>query len=114
MATHSAEKARNLIYENIDTIMANAQALRAEGTVSLVELLSTAFMADRTKLASVAEMFALAGEQEVSDAALERIADDTWEEVVRGHTDFASWSDMFVAASQTYVRGRLLEGCLDD
>ncbi|HCQ66775.1 MAG TPA: hypothetical protein DIU07_17235 [Rhodobacteraceae bacterium] len=114
MATHSAETARYLIHENVDTIMANAQALRTESAVSLAELLSAGFMANRTKLASASEMFALAGEQEVSDAALAHVADNTWEEAVQGHTDFDNWSDMFFAASQTYAPGWLLEDCLDD
>jgi hypothetical protein len=107
----SASDARALIYDNIDRIMSNAQRLRAEGTVSLPDLLSDAFMVEYTNLPSIDALFALAGETEVSEAALARIPDDRWESLVREHSGFDSWSDMFTAATQRFVRRRLLEGC---
>ncbi len=102
---------RTLVYENIDRIMANAQRFRAEGTVSLTDLLTDDFMAAHTGLGSIAALFSLAGQGEVDDAALARIPDETWERLVRAHTRFGSWEEMFTAASQALVRRRLLEGC---
>ncbi|SNS26690.1 hypothetical protein [Tropicimonas sediminicola] len=107
----SATSARDLIYNNIDRIMANAQRLRAEETVSLVQLLTPDFMTAFTSLPSVAAMFALAGEARVDEAALARIPDAEWERIVRETTAFSSWAEMFEAASQAWVRGRLLDGC---
>ncbi|MDV7144653.1 hypothetical protein R3X27_18390 [Tropicimonas sp. TH_r6] len=102
---------RALVYGNIDRIMANAQKFRAEETVSLIDLLTDDFMAEHTDLDSIGALFALAGEQEVSEDALARIPDEFWEGLVRAHSGFESWSDMFTAATQTLVRQRLLDGC---
>ncbi|PRY20634.1 hypothetical protein CLV78_1127 [Aliiruegeria haliotis] len=107
----AGSNARDLIYNNIDRIMANAQRFRAEGSVSLDHLLDDDFMAKHSRLPSLAEMFALAGEAEVSEQALARIPDDLWDRIVRETSDFATWPEMFSAASQDLVRRRLLEGC---
>lgn len=102
---------RSLVYGNIDRIMANAQKFRAEGTVSLADLLTETFMAEHTDLGSIEALFELAGEAQVSEAALTRIPDARWERLVRTHSSFTSWSEMFTAATQALVRRRLLEGC---
>ena len=88
-----------------------AAEARAEGTVLIVDLLTDDFMGDHTDVDSVGALFSLAGEEEVSEAALSRIPDDLWERLVREHTGFETWSDMFTAATQSLVRRRLLEGC---
>lgn len=109
-----ASDARALVYGNIDRIMANAQRFRAEGTVALTDLLSDEFMAAHSRLPSIGALFSAAGEAEVSEAALSRIPDDLWERIVRRHTGFESWEEMFTRASQELVRRRLLEGCLPE
>lgn len=106
----SAAQARDLIYGNIDIIMNNAQRLQASKTVTLDTLLDDGFMRRHTDFASIKEMFVMAGQSEVSEAALDDIPDYIWQDIVAKYTIFDSWDKMFETASQRYVRACLLDG----
>ncbi|WP_119310062.1 hypothetical protein [Cohaesibacter haloalkalitolerans] len=111
---NSAAKARDLIYSNIDAIMRNSQRLQALETVSLVTLLDEAFMREHCTVKNIAALFALAGQSEVSEQALDAIPDSLWDELVRRHSTFNSWDEMYNKAAQRFVRARLLEGIEQD
>ncbi|WP_373236339.1 hypothetical protein [Cohaesibacter celericrescens] len=90
--------------------MDNSQRLQAEKTVSLTVLLDPQFIQEHTDLNDISEIFALAGQDEVSEESLDKISDAVWQEILVKHSKFSSWEDMFTAASQRFVRSRLLEG----
>lgn len=102
--------ARELIYGNIDAIMANAQRMQRRQSVDLSELLTDEFMRENSSLHSIGALFGLAGQTEVSQDTFDAIEDDHWTRLVRCHTRFSCWDEMFNTASQAFVRQSLLEG----
>ncbi len=109
MNNHSSA-ARELIYGNIDAIMANAQRMQRRQSVDLSELLCDEFMCAHSSLKSIGELFELAGQTEVSQDTFDAIDDALWDSLVREHTSFSGWDDFFNTASQTFVRKSLLNG----
>ncbi|WP_068086173.1 hypothetical protein [Polycladidibacter stylochi] len=107
---NSGSAARDLIYGNIDAIMANAQKLRAREVVSIDILLTDDFMQSNTNLSTAQELFALAGAEEINEQTVELIPDELWNEIIETHTGFSNWDEMFTKASQSYVRSQLLAG----
>ncbi|SDR48741.1 hypothetical protein [Pseudovibrio sp. Tun.PSC04-5.I4] len=107
---HKTDNLRDLIYGNIDAIMANAQRLKKQETVDLAELLNDDFMQDNSNYQSVTDLFSVAGQNDVSQESIASIDDDLWEKIVASNTVFSSWDEMFNAASNQFIRQNLFKG----
>ena len=103
---------RELIYKNIDQIMANAEKVNSKSELSIKDLLTDDFLKSETKFNSLSEMFSYFGKEEVCENSFNEIPDEEWETFIYESTPFESWEEMFTMATSRYIRHNVFSGIL--
>ncbi len=93
--------------KKLDELAQRASDLHGSHEVPLGELLTPAFLAKCSQFLSPDEMFAASGFEVKSSDDFKAIPDDQWDEFIRKHTSYESWSEMLSAASAEWTKERL-------
>ncbi len=101
---------RITFYRNIDKIMANAQALKKQDSITFLELVDDSFLKRNSTYPSMKSLFTSLGQSDVSQHAFENILESQWQSFISEQTGFESWDDFIFAAKQDYARKHILSG----
>lgn len=75
--------------------------------IPLTELLDPPFMAAHTQFQSIDDMFEEAGLQFETQEEFENLGEDVLDDMVRGGSEFSTWTDMKNAAATHWLRRHL-------
>lgn len=94
----------------LDKIIANAEDLPKQQSVSLADLLSPTFISQHTKFSNLDELFESGGFKFESLEEFESIPDEDLDNHIKSNSSFPTFQDMYQTAAGEYIKSQLLSG----
>lgn len=93
--------------KKLDSLAKNAEALNGQQTVSVVELLTPAFVSTHTRFSDANEMFEASGFNIETPEDFKAIPDEAWNGFIRSVSSFENWQAMLSEASKAWAIRKL-------
>lgn len=95
-------KGLDKVHQRLDQLQKNAESISGKNEVPFTELFLDSFMLANTDFPNFQQMLDASG---IEDN--EEIRGEAWNSFVVAHTRFASWDEMFKAASNEWITRKL-------